>query len=72
MDKIIKKLAFESKKSERSISLLFEDISGNLIREGLERCDPRFLQYLIRRARKRLKIQESPVYKTFKNFFKEN
>lgn len=72
MDKIIKKLSIESKKSERSINLLLIDISNNLIREGCERSDPRFLQYLIRRTRKRLKIQESTVYKTFKNFFKEN
>ena len=71
MQNIIKKLAEESKQSELYIGNLTKEISITLIREGCEVTNPKFLQYLIRRLRKRLKIEESPVYKTFKQFFKE-
>jgi len=72
---IIQKLAAESKQSERVVSLILEKISFNLIREGCKETDPQYLPYLMRRARKRLKIAESTTYKTFKEFFdtkKEN
>lgn len=71
MNDIIKKLAIESKNSEVYVIELTKEISTTLVREGCEESNPKFLQYLIRRLRKRLKIEESPVYKTFKQFFKE-
>lgn len=47
------------------------EIAHTLSKEGCEKTDPRFLRYLIRRTRKRLKIQESKTFITFKEFFKE-
>lgn len=71
MKTIIQKLSNESKQSINKVTNLLDEISCNLIKEGCEETDPRFLQYLVRRARKRLKIQESKAYKTFKEFFKD-
>jgi len=72
MKNIIKKLSKDSKKSEKLIEILLLNITENLLIEGCTTSDPRYMQYLIRRARKRLKIPESNTYKTFKNFFKES
>lgn len=72
MNTIIENLAKKTKKSEQYIMALVEEISLSLLKEGCLSDDPRFFQYLIRRIRKRLKIQESSTYKTFKQFFKEN
>lgn len=72
MDNIIQKLAIESKQNEESVRKIFIEIKNNLLKEGCEDSDPRFLQYMVRRARKRLKIQESKAYVTFRQFFKEN
>jgi hypothetical protein len=71
MENIVRKLSQESKKPESVIRELMGSISFILLKEGCEKTDPRFLRYLIRRTRKRLKIQESQTFKTFKEFFKE-
>lgn len=72
---IIQKLSKESNQPERVVSLILEKVSRNLLREGCTESDPQYMPYLMRRARKRLKIVESTTYKTFKEFFtpkKEN
>ena len=71
MNDIVAVLSKKSKISESKIYELLEEISMTLIKEGCNSTDPRFLPYLMRRVRKRLKIQESNIYKTFKDFFKE-
>ena len=69
MKLIVEKLAKDSNFTERSIYCMIEDITKSLIKEGCEEKDPRFIQYLIRRVRKRLKIEESSTLKSFKQFF---
>lgn len=71
MNEIIKKIAKETKQSEAQIAGLVGELSDLLGREGCTVDNPNFLQYLVRRLRKRLKIEESKTYKTFKEFFKE-
>jgi hypothetical protein len=69
MELIIEKLMKETKQTERDLKILISEISFCLIKEGCEKSDPRFTQYLVRRMRKRLKIEESKTYKSFKQFF---
>ena len=71
MEQIIEKLSEQSKKPNYVVTNLVKTIKENLIKEGCEETDPRFLQYLVRRAKKRLKIEESVLLKTFKEYFKE-
>lgn len=71
MNDIIKILSQESGKLERDIVILVDDVTRILIKEGCEITNPKFSQYLVRRLRKRLKIEESTTYLTFKEFFKE-
>lgn len=72
MQSIITKLAKTTGLGELYITSLMADITITLIKEGCLQTDPKFQAYLIRRVRKRLKIEESKTYKTFKQFFKEN
>lgn len=72
MENVIQKLSKQTKVSEKLIQSYMEDITMSLIKEGCPPTDPKFHQYLLRRVRKRLKIEESPTYKTFKQFFKPN
>jgi hypothetical protein len=69
MKNIIEKIAKESGVRFRKVEEMCDEISYQLIREGCYKNDPRFLQYMIRRLRKRLKIEESTTFKTFKEFF---
>lgn len=64
-------LSKQSKVSENKIYELIEEISYSLIREGCNTSNLKFNEYLVRRLRKRLKIEDSKTYKTFKEFFKE-
>lgn len=70
MKLIIEKFAKEAKVTESSVKTLVETISTDLFYEGCNKNDPRFYQYLVRRLRKRLNIEESITYKSFKQFFK--
>lgn len=69
MNNIIEKISKETKVSVSKIQTMCDEISILLVNEGCKKDEPRFLQYLIRRLRKRLKIEESKTYKTFKQFF---
>lgn len=71
MELIIEKLSKESNFTEKEIKNMMNDITISLIKEGCPKNDPKFIQYLIRRIRKRLKIEESITYKSFKNFFQK-
>jgi 3-deoxy-D-arabino-heptulosonate 7-phosphate (DAHP) synthase len=67
----LKQLIKESKQSETYILNLTKEIEQRLIFEGCSVDNPKFLQYLVRRLRKKLKVEESKVYMTFRQFFKE-
>jgi hypothetical protein len=66
---IIEKLSTESNVPVNLIGQMVEEISASLVKEGCAESEPRFMKYLIRRLRKRLKIEESTTYKSFKQFF---
>lgn len=71
MELIVEKLAKEGKVSERTVGRMIDEITAQLIKEGCEEDEPRFMQYLIRRVRKRLKIEESSTLKSFRQFFQK-
>lgn len=71
MELIIEKFSKESGTTERDIKNMIDEMTITLEKEGCQKDDPRFLQYLTRRLRKRLKIEESVTYKSFKNFFQK-
>lgn len=71
MKNIITKLSKEANVAESIVEEMFSEIGRNLLKEGCEESDPRYIQYMVRRAKKRLKIQESKTYVKFKDFFKE-
>ena len=72
LTKIISKYSIESKISHNKIEELCGMIAETLRKEGCLVDDPRFIHYLVRRLRKRLKLSDANTLKTFKNFFKEN
>jgi len=69
MKNILEKISKETGVSIHTIKEMCDEISNTLLYEGCKKDEPRFLQYLIRRLRKRLKIEESKTYQTFKQFF---
>ena len=71
MELIIEKFAKEAKVTESVVKNHIAFISNSLMYEGCKESDPRFQQYLIRRLRRRLNIEESNTYKSFKQFFQK-
>lgn len=71
MESLIRQLTKQTKLSSKYIETLINEVSQTLINEGCSANDPRFYSYLLKRLNKKLKIEESPTVKTFKEFFKE-
>jgi hypothetical protein len=71
MELIIEKLAKDANTHEVVVRSVVEEVSNALVKEGCGKDEPRFMQYLIRRVKIKLKIEDSKTYTTFKQFFRK-
>lgn len=69
---ILKTLAKKSKKSEEYVESLWNEISKNLLKQGMKEDDKRFYPYLMTILKRKLSINEkSLILKRFKDFLNE-